>query len=721
MSDTRMSTRGNKAAIPDELKKHTSEEQCLAREMKKSAAEARKAEKKAAKDDKKSKGAKRVAALEDKQMLEDKHIQSLRPDFDMPMNLPDTSRQSIGSILTLSKRMASVPPSPPAALANTAASDDGSPSQAPSPIPSPQYDLAPALNDADIDTEVGTDGDGLPTILGMQTASKLEGTTEDLMASEVDESVVVLRREGSSIVDVLDSINIDVDHSVADTSSDSEYENSLESEGSASELEIDLESLKQIQEILRSQKAGGKPLKKKGSAKKVDEGVRDSDAEVESGSMTGKAGGVKGKISLDGKGKKKNSRTLAERKDARLEICHAIVAERNLAPKGAVKQKPDVTSTTASGRKRKDADTTGVDQRLASIFAASRKASLTWVRISRDLELKKWLKTELGGLAKDWQSVLIHANSITTSSVDHVEMLADVRVKTTKELVKKMPNIELKDADVQEIEVQERAKKSSWKNKDLPFEVFVCDLPVWQRKFIPSLIDWAMSDIKEPFGTTNHQDFKSTVQELWMKIFPCLDPKLEDGSARAEHLAIYGVAAAAVHTHQSDIGKEALRVMDRNWEHEDMKGYLTEEDRSKWVKEQLNGSQFLYKTPEEVENRGAFRGRLIMETFAFHLQAMMNAPYFHGNPISGLAVTASATNSKNNSNSFKDDPWGSVANKYFTHLAGYDNGKWREIILESTKYMNTRKSKSLAATEKGLGGASADGILNRDDNITLSP
>ncbi len=42
------------------------------------------------------------------------------------------------------------------------------------------------------------------------------------------------------------------------------------------------------------------------------------------------------------------------------------------------------------------------------------------------------------------------------------------------------------------------------------------------------------------------------------------------------------------------------------------------------------------------ENRGAFRGRLVMESFAFHLQATMNAPYPYGNPISGLALAASA-------------------------------------------------------------------------------
>ncbi len=104
-----------------------------------------------------------------------------------------------------------------------------------------------------------------------------------------------------------------------------------------------------------------------------------------------------------------------------------------------------------------------------------------------------------------------------------------------------MPEVVLKDADVQEIDVRERVKKSHWKNKDLPFENFVRDLSVWQQKFIPSLIYWATSTIPEPFDTTNHLDFKTTVQDLWTKIFPYLTPKLEDGSTRAEHPAVHNV------------------------------------------------------------------------------------------------------------------------------------------------------------------------------------
>ncbi|KAK0227299.1 hypothetical protein EDD85DRAFT_794573 [Armillaria nabsnona] len=658
MSAAKMSTCGVKLAIPEELKKHTREEQRLAREKKKCKADMAKAQKKAEQDSKRSKSAKRIAALEDKQMLEDKDHQSLCPNVDMPISLPKVSQQSIVLILA-SQTASAVTSSLLAGSASTAPSDNGSPS--PSPIPSPQFDLAPALNDVDHD-EGGTDRDDLPPVPGIHN-SELEGTTDDFGASESDERGVVSESgRDTAMTDVLDD---NLDTGANESSDEYKLSDASLSEASASEPEIDIESLKQLQEFLKLQKAI-KSSKKKGSTKKVN-----GDAAQR------KAGDGNGMTAMDAKGKKK--KTVAECKDERLDVCHAIAAERKEAPKAAAEPRPDIASTTA--KKRKDPGTGDL----------------------RSVEFQKCAKTELGGLAKDWRNILIHADSIATSSVDRIEMPAEARVKSesvpkktaAKELVKvhphlfggqalmedeqKMPEIVLKDADVQEIDVKEHGKKSNWKNKDLPFENFVHDLPIWQQKFVPSLVDWATSTIKEPFGTTNHQDSKTTVQDLWTKIFPYLSPKLEDDSARTEHPAIHAVAAAAVRTHHSDIGKEALKVMDRNWEREDMKGYLTDKDRSKWVKEQLNGSRFLYKNPDENVKRAL--------------------TLWKEGSNSVKTQSGSETNSKNNPNSFKDDPWGSVANKYFTHMVGYNNNKWREIMLESAKYLNVKKNKVSASCQ----------------------
>ncbi|PBK85228.1 hypothetical protein ARMGADRAFT_1087682 [Armillaria gallica] len=698
-----MSTLSVKLAVPEELKKHTREEQHLAREKKKREADMAKAQKKAEQDSKRLKSTKCITALGNKQMLEDKDHQSLHPNVNMPISLPKVSKQSVTSILA-SQTAAAVTPSLLAGSASTAPSDNGSPS--PLPIPSPQFNLAPALNDVDHD-EDGTDGDDLPPVPGIHT-SESEGTTDDFGASKGDERGVVSESgRDTAMMDVLDD---DLDTGANESSDEYKLPDASLLEALASEPEIDMESLKQLQEFLKLQKAI-KLSKKKGSTKKANGDTAQR-----------KAGDGNGMTAMDAKGKKRKWWW-----NTGLDVCHAIAAERREAPKAAVEHRPDVASTTA--KKQKDPGTGDLC-----------------------VEFQKHTKTELGGLAKDWCNVLIHADSIATSLVDWIEMPAEARVKSesvpkktaTKELFKVCPHlfggqalmedeqktldIVLKDADMQEIDVKEHGKKSNWKNKDLPFENFVCDLPIWQQKFIPSLVGWATSTIKEPFGMTNHQDFKTTVQDLWTKIFPYLSLKLEDDSAWAEHPAIHAVVAVAVRTHHSDIGKEALKVMDRNWEHEDMKGYLTDEDRSKW-------------NPDKNENCGAFRGRLIMETFAFHLQATMNAPYHYGNLIAGLAITASAVmylfvvlsdpdaqttyQGKtrayfNNPNSFKDDPWGSVANKYFTHMVGYNDNKWREIVLESAKYLNVKKNK-VSAVGQDLGRGNTDGILDGDNDITLSP
>lgn len=103
-----MSTHGVRAAVPEELKKHTREEIREAREAKKRDAVAVKAQKKGDKEERQLKAAKRVAAQEDKQRLDDKNNQSLCPDIDMLPSLPQTSSQSVASIL-LAKSQAHPP------------------------------------------------------------------------------------------------------------------------------------------------------------------------------------------------------------------------------------------------------------------------------------------------------------------------------------------------------------------------------------------------------------------------------------------------------------------------------------------------------------------------------------------------------------------------------------------------------------------------------------
>lgn len=74
--------------------------------------------------------------------------------------------------------------------------------------------------------------------------------------------------------------------------------------------------------------------------------------------------------------------------------------------------------------------------------------------------------------------------------------------------------------------------------------------------------------------------------------------------------------------------------------------------------------------------------------------------------------------SRNNENSFKDDPWGTVANKYYKHLVGFEDEKWKEIILDGAQYVNAKKSKAQAQSSTST---SMNGIVDGDNDIAMSP
>lgn len=82
-----------------------------------------------------------------------------------------------------------------------------------------------------------------------------------------------------------------------------------------------------------------------------------------------------------------------------------------------------------------------------------------------------------------------------------------------------------------------------------------------------------------------------------------------------------------------------------------------------------------------------------------------------------MQTAESGSKSQNNEYSFKDDPWGMVANKYYNHLRDYDDTKWEEIVLGSARYLNTKKGKTFGDTPIQQGSNEDDG----DDNITRSP
>ncbi|KAK0216007.1 hypothetical protein IW262DRAFT_1299283 [Armillaria fumosa] len=115
-------------------------------------------------------------------------------------------------------------------------------------------------------------------------------------------------------------------------------------------------------------------------------------------------------------------------------------AEHDKAPKAAAEVKPDITSLIARKRKELEADSTGE------------------------------------------QCILIHATLIAMLLVDQIEMPEVLQVKRQELMVdlQKTPEIMLKNTDKPEIDIKKHAKKLNWKNRDLPFQNFMRDLPIWQ-------------------------------------------------------------------------------------------------------------------------------------------------------------------------------------------------------------------------------------------------
>ncbi|SJL14823.1 uncharacterized protein ARMOST_18294 [Armillaria ostoyae] len=431
-----MNTRGAKTNVPNELRKHTQQELREAKEAKQLQQEVAKAQKKEAQEKKKKKTAKRVAAQEDKQLLEDKNIQSLRPDLDATKSLPKVSQQSVASVLRqlpaiLAQGTSSQVTTDPVASVATAPSRASSVS---SPIPSPTFDLAvPTMVDND-DSSASPDGDILPSLTTTHT-SESEGSHPDDIHQDGGSDT-----EDTSSPDVL-SIQVDVEDDTDNgTPSSDEYqqtENSASDSEDAGQMDIDKEFAKFL-EKKRAKMAASKT------------GTQDEKKTV--------------------KGKKTAS--TQRRKEERLEVRCAITAERKEVPVAPVVPKP---ANVVAPKKRKEVETNPNEQTTQSS--------------------QKRVKTnEIGGLAKDWQGVYAQSMAMSSASSlgDPIDLPAPVSVKVEKgskrgkEADKKgnQPEIVLREADVQVIDKQERGKKVKWKNQHLPFDNIVRDLPIWQQKFV---------------------------------------------------------------------------------------------------------------------------------------------------------------------------------------------------------------------------------------------
>ncbi|KAJ3838669.1 hypothetical protein F5878DRAFT_641802 [Lentinula raphanica] len=366
------------------------------------------------------------------------------------------------------------------------------------------------------------------------------------------------------------------------------------------------------------------------------------------------------------------------------------------------------------------------------------------------IPLKRSKPVDLGGLKSGWKKS-VHKPPKSNSHSRHVsaelgmddiefetvgvfdedespEMIEEQRAaKSYNKVVKKdVVQVKLEAGDVNAIVKEERDTGKPAKFKPPKTHVKVADVPfikssdqtVWNNTVRTGLIEWSGS-ISKQFNINSDPNFRETVMDLWNKhinVLPHVPSQLEhDGSMihRCEHPAILSFAQADIRNYRSNVGKTAIRVL---------KVYLMEradtiEERREVVEDLLHHNAFVYEKPGKTRNEssGAFRGELVMHTFAFFLSWSYAAPGINKPtaPAGALALATTAvlraleasrssnttepaspadsqtTKKKKPANSPDNfgDQWGPQAAKFYYDILKLGSNKWELIMKTSEAYI----------------------------------
>ncbi|KAK1219220.1 hypothetical protein PQX77_003423 [Marasmius sp. AFHP31] len=174
--------------------------------------------------------------------------------------------------------------------------------------------------------------------------------------------------------------------------------------------------------------------------------------------------------------------------------------------------------------------------------------------------------------------------------------------------------------------------------KSLPFPAndFAFYKKKWNELVMPQILVFTEPEPNQ-FTIGNQPDLSTFVQAKWKEVFP----ELKDNSKNKE---IMQWVRGELRQYRSDIGKEALKIVSRKVE----EAGCTVEERSDWVKRELENERFLFLAPGETKraSTGAMRGPGIMETFAYHLIVTTNIERQHSSdfkfPAGAVALSAAA-------------------------------------------------------------------------------
>ncbi|PBK68347.1 hypothetical protein ARMSODRAFT_976159 [Armillaria solidipes] len=659
--------------IPKELQKCTQKQIRQECDMKIAAAQEAKQRWKTATEAKAKMSIDHVASQQDKDALDDKKLQLFRPDLEEPNDIPVFSAGEASPI-------PDILPMP-----NT---------HSPVLTPEPSYDAPTNIDGAD-DIELSpattVDSDSEPgTVNDYDAIDKISDSEAEGVSSGDDSEY---QDDGSDAESAESSADVEANAAMGNESGSGEHDEEDTDQMEDWQVEF-AKFIKEKKARIDAAKAvAAKRGQKKGKtpAPAVLEGV----VKVEKAEKHQSVGAAERK----GKASKGN-------KKGRLDICKAVSAACT-EPSAQVIPQPKAEPT-ASGHGKKCPHTevgglvpnwqqvhsTGPDKRAPTPALVIMPMSAPPIQVKKEGVVEAAIATYVA----DNEARVPQASETGRKTAEKNKKGA-----VTSEIV-------LKEASVKKIEAKEHGKKSVFKNHDLPFTDFGADISLWQQRLIPPILNWSGCEILEPFSMTGLPEFKANVRTLWTKIFAHLVVVLLDGSIRADCPAIATVAATAVRTHRSEIGKSGHKNIELTWSWHDMRSYATIKARKEWVQQ------------------GAFRGRLVLETFTYHLQVTMNAQVTYRNPAAALALSAMAegydsytlkeTTAKNSEFSFKDNPWGTVAQKYYKKTSTLGEEKWKEIFQEAANYLPKGQKNKVVTADGGVQG-SGDGKQCLDSYYAL--
>ncbi|KAL0946797.1 hypothetical protein HGRIS_012970 [Hohenbuehelia grisea] len=235
-----------------------------------------------------------------------------------------------------------------------------------------------------------------------------------------------------------------------------------------------------------------------------------------------------------------------------------------------------------------------------------------------------------------------------------------------------------------------RAQSGSAKysNINLPFnkDEATRDLTTWRATFMPNVYDWAGTR-QQPWSTNSDVGFVPELRRVWCLVFPHLKEKMNDPS-------IEYVAAAALRTWRSDIGKVGVEAVDK------FIATLHCEHIVGEVNALLTGAQFLYRDPNAPEGkRGAWLSDLFLGVFSNHLADTIHVQSTEY-PLGAVCLCAASierslrlwsSGTKAEKTLFSDTLWGEATDIYAISAGGIDASRWETIFEECSKVIARSK------------------------------